>query len=231
MLSRLHSWVLVVNNRDVNSLATPLNDTAATRLAYPWGSGTFVANLTKLPPLFDPVSGLVPVAFTLSAPINITHMVMSVDAIAGPVPDPGLLLANGSRWTNKTLCLSYTGCKLALNIDSAKLCNGVHRLALRSDSFVLSPPSLAQYGSGTFSMYNMAPFTVANAVNAAGCRADSTPAGFKTASGVRAAAAGDRASTAAALRLRRAYRLAPERAVMQAAPRVMQELEVVSYNP
>lgn len=166
-------------------------------------------------------------------PINITNLLVAIDPVFAAAPDAGWLLANGSRYTNKTLCPGMNSCKAAVNVNTTKLCNGVHRLVTRTDSFVMSPPVLANYGAGTFSAYHMITFNVQNAREAQGCR-PAVPAkpAFSTAALSTAAAAGNVAGVrhaAATLKAWRAYRLAPERVVMQAQPRQIQELQVVSY--
>lgn len=173
--------------------------------------------------------------FNDSTPINITKMMVAINPVFAATPDQGWLLVNGSRFTNTKLCPGYNSCKGGLSVDTTKLCNGVHRLVTRTDSFVASPPALANYGAGTFSAYQMATILVQNPVESATCRpaAPARPAFSSVSVLSAAAAAGDVArvrSAAAALKAWRAYRSAPERVVLQASPREVQELTVVSYH-
>lgn len=184
------------------------------------GNGNFFANLTKIYSLTSPVSGVIPVTFADVAPINITQTVLAVDPLFSAAgPSYGLLLASGSRFTNKTLCPKYSACQGAVSLDTMQLCNGVHRLVSRSDSFVASPPVLANYGAGTFSASNMATIKVQNPSEPASCAALKTMGAF-----------GSLGTRSAARRAARAARAAPEMAVVAAQPRIVQELEVVAIN-
>lgn len=197
------------------------------------GNGNFFANLTKIYSLTSPVSGVIPVNFADVTPINITQMVLTVDPLFGAAgPSYGLLLASGSRFTNKTLCPKYGTCQGTVSLDTTQLCNGVHRLVSRSDSFVASPPALANYGAGTFSVSNMATIKVQNPSQPASCAAVKDMAAVANGVGVRSFGSrlGTRSAWAAARRAARAARAAPEMAVMAAQPRIVQELEVVAVS-
>jgi hypothetical protein len=188
----------------------------------------------------------VDVSFATRSPVNVTRMVLAVNPVIGPTPDAGIVLASGTRLTNRTLCSSMGACKSSAVLDTSLLCNGVHRLVLRAESYAQAPPERPQFGSGTMSSSLMVPFAVNNAVQSnesgddssgdvVGCRMPAAAArrAAAPAAVARAVAAGDSGTVARAAAANRAWRAArrsPQLVVMAASPRVVQELEVAEYH-